>query len=109
VKLEDKLFLLVVLNLFDYYLTLHAVELGATELNPLVAKFVDDPVKFSIVKLAIPTAALFSGIVVSPRIEPNYRNIVNVLINAILILYAAIVTMNAIQLVAYYMGLIEVE
>lgn len=102
-RLSDKLFLIALLNVLDFYLTLHAVELGATEINPLMAKFVDDPVKFSIVKLAVPTTALLAGIVVSPRIEPDYRSLVNAFVNAILILYVVIVTLNAIQLAAYYL------
>jgi len=102
VKLEDKLMAIVLLNILDWYMTLHAIELGATELNPLMARLVEDPVKFSVVKLAIPTTALFAGAIVSPRIS-SYREVAEVVVNAILILYVVIVTLNAIQLAAYYL------
>ncbi len=103
-KTEEKLAILGVLNVVDWLLTLHAVSIGATELNPLIAEFVDEPLKFTAIKLGVGSGAVLAASVMAPRIEPGTtKQIAEFLINVLLVAYAAITVSNVVQLIYYYM------
>lgn len=102
-KLESKLLTLAILNVVDWILTMHAIQLGAIEQNPLLEQVVKDPYKFTAIKLGGGLGAIAIGAAVAPTLKGDARTAANFLVTVVLILYLFITVSNVIQLVSYYM------
>lgn len=103
VDIRNKLLFLYGLNIIDLLMTLFLVGTGFfIEGNPLMAYFMMTPLMIIVFKLIMPAAMIAVVAVRLRTATPAQRHSSNILVNALLLSYAAVAVLHVAWIVVYY-------